>query len=154
MFMVPVVGAPLSPFMLVRVIVTIAAAVICVTAVRVPFIIRSMGVIEVRRGVCPVAMGRALKAVRTGVHHLGRHGVVAGQGARGAGGGGQAAVHGVGGGLGHGRGVRCPPVRLQELCHVLAGVIQLVLIQDHIKHLLQRRHKFLITVSRKCSSNI
>lgn len=152
MFVVPIVGAPLSPFVLIRVIVTIT--MICVMAVRVPLVIGSMGVIEVRRGACPVAMGRALEAVGTGGHHLGRHGVVAGQGAGGAGGGGQAAVHGVGGGLGHGRGVCRPPVCLQELCHVLAGIVQLVLIQDHIKHLLQRRHKFLIVVSHKYSSNI
>ena len=149
---VPVMGAPLPPFMLIRVIVTIPATVIRVTVVRVPLIVRSMGVIEVRWGVCPVAVGMALKALGTGLHHLGRHGVVAGQGAWGAGGRGQAAVHCVGGGLGHGRGVCCPPVCLQKFCHVLTGVVQLVLIQDHVKHFLQRQHEFSISISLKHSA--
>ena len=43
----------------------------------------------------------------------------------------------VGGWGGHVGGVSGPPVGLQELGQVLTGVVQLVLIQDHIKHFLK-----------------
>lgn len=134
MFMIttpmPIMWSSLATLMLmwVRVIVSATSTMVCPAVVRVPFKVWAMGVFFLRRGA-----GVAFQAMW--MCHLWRHSVVAGERSWRL----QTSVNSVWWWLCHGRWVSCSPIGLQVFRQMLTCIIQLVLIQQNIKHLLQPR---------------